>query len=114
MVLTLKESSFVLESPSLTDEESRPEGVSNVIDPLEPVAIFLHTVKYLTRSEGTRASIPAHKKSNGILIIAIFLVLPEKQARFIRNFKLLKIYGPGLKGLGLNVVFMKQDLTDAV
>ena len=52
MVLTLKESYFVLESPPLTDEESRPEGVSYVIDPFEPVAIFLHSVKYLTRSEG--------------------------------------------------------------
>ena len=39
MVLTLKESYFVLESPPLADEESRPEGVSYVID---PVAIFLH------------------------------------------------------------------------
>ena len=86
MVLTLKESYFVLESPPLTDEESRPEGVSYVIDPFEPVAIFLHSVKYLTRSDGTRASIPAHKKYNGIFIIASLLVLANKQTRFTRNF----------------------------
>ena len=75
-----------------------------MIDPLEPAAIFLHSGKYLTRSGGTRASIPARKKY-GIFIIASLLVLANKQTRFTRNLKLLKITWPGLKDLVLKVVF---------